>query len=89
MGKDTIISLGEYEFALLDEVILDNQKYFLAVQMVKGTDNITDNYYYFKEVVVDGDICVVEEKDDEILEKLIVIFTGNYVEEVKGEYNED
>ena len=49
MEKDTIISLGDYEFALLDEVILDNQKYFFAVQMVKGTDNITDNYYYFKE----------------------------------------
>ena len=89
MEKDTIISLGEYEFALLDEVILDNQKYFFAVQMVKGTDNITDNYFYFKEVIVDGEICVVEEKDDEILEKLIVIFTGNYVEEVEGEYNEN
>jgi len=68
---------------------LDNQKYFFAVQMVKGTDNITDNYYYFKEVIVDNEICMVEEKEDEILEKLIVLFTGNYVEDVKGENNGD
>lgn len=77
MGVDEVITLDDgKEYVLLSQSIQENQKYFLAAELVAG--NLTENYSIFKEIQ-DADGYSVEEVTDEtITDALIDDFESQY-----------
>lgn len=70
MKVDEKITLeDDSEFLLLSESVIENQKYFLAVEI--KNENPTDHYELFKEVKDGDDFLVEEVEDEELRNKLL------------------
>lgn len=88
MEKDTIITLEDNEkFVLLDEVKLENGKYFLALKLTED-EQPTKKYEIFEEEIEDGESYMSIVEDANLKEALMVNFTLNYEEYIEN-YNEE
>ncbi len=74
--NDIIMLANNKEYLLLDDAILEKNRYFLAVQVVN--DEPTNNYLFFKHISDKNDDYVEEVKEDNIKNALLGIFTINY-----------
>lgn len=80
MEKDTLITLDDNtEYALLDETILDNKKYFFAIKVDNITKEPTDEYEIFIEEKDNNDIYMDIITNETLKESLMVEFTNNYM----------
>lgn len=80
MEKDTLITLDDNtEYALLDETILDNKKYFFAIKVNNITKEPIDEYEIFIEEKDNNDIYMDIITDETLKESLMVEFTNNYM----------
>ena len=83
MEKDTIITLEDNEkYVLLDEVELENGKYFLALRLSEN-ERPTKDYAIFEEEIEDGESYMTLVEDQNLKEALLVNFTLNYEEYVE------
>ena len=85
MKVDEIIDLenGTSYLLLLDNLI-DNIKYFLAVEL-DDAEEPTKNYIVLKEIVEDNDTYIQKETDPIILSKLIQDYSLDYEEDYGDE----
>ena len=84
MEKDTIITLDDNSvYALLDETIIDERKYFFAVKL-DNKNNPTTEYEIFESVIEDGETYMDLVSDDEFKESILVDFTNNYIKMVEN-----
>lgn len=85
MKVDEIIDLenGTSYLLLLDSLI-DNIKYFLAVELDESEEP-TKNYIVLKEIVEDNDTYIQKETDPIILSKLIQDYSLDYEEDYGDE----
>ena len=83
MEKDTIITLEDNEiYALLDETMLENKKYFFAVRL-DDKNNPTSNYEIFEQDETDDGIYM-NAVDDEVLKETVMLeFSNNYIQNIK------
>ncbi len=80
MKKDTIITLEDNEkYVLLDQVELENGKYFLALELDENEEP-TRHYEIFEEEVEDGESYMTIVEDKNLKDALMVNFTLNYEE---------
>lgn len=87
MGVDEIITLENgKEYVLLLATMQDNQKYFLASEMLNNES--TENYKLFKELIINNEFSVEEIIDEKLQEKLIADFEAQYEAEVDNENQE-
>ena len=84
MEKDTIITLEDNEkYVLLDEVKIDDLKYFLALRLTED-EQPTRDYEIFEEEIEDGDSYMTIVDDQNLKESLMVNFTLNYEEYIEN-----
>lgn len=84
MEKDTIITLDDNSiYALLDETIIDEKKYFFAVKL-DNKKNPTTEYEIFECVVEDDETYMDLVSDDEFKESILVDFNNNYIKMVEN-----
>lgn len=80
MEKDTIITLDDNSmYALLDETIIDNKKYFFAIKLDNKTNNPTTEYEIFELVTEDSETYMDTLEDTLLKETLMIEFTNNYM----------
>ena len=83
MEKDTIITLEDNEtYALLDETIIDNKKYFFAVKLDKN-NNPTTSYEIFELENIDNETYMNTVEDDILKETIMLDFSNNYIKNIK------
>ena len=71
LEEGNMITLADgFNYGLLLETILNNESYFLAVQLTEQ-EQPTDVFKVLKEIEKDDKTYVIEEKDPFILNKLI------------------
>lgn len=81
MEKDTIITLDDNtKYALLDETIIDDIKYFFAVKLNDETGNPTSEYDVFEEEKDGDDIYMNTVEESELKESILIEFTNNYMQ---------
>ncbi len=79
MNNDTIITLETgKEYILLDNVIVEGKKYFMAVEYKKEDNSTTNEYKFFEEINNNGDIYIQEVVDEKMLQILLAHFISNY-----------
>lgn len=84
MEIDTIITLDDNSvYALLDETIIDERKYFFAVKL-DNKNNPTTEYEIFESVIEDGETYMELVSDNEFKESILVDFTNNYIKMVEN-----
>ena len=88
MEKDTIITLEDNEkYVLLDEVKVNERKYFLALEVTQE-EKPTKHYEIFEEEVEDGESYMTIVEDKNLKESLMVNFTLNYEDYIEN-YKEE
>ena len=84
MEKDSIITLDDgTEYALLDELKLNNKKYFFAVLIDKTTGNPTSIVEIFEEEVDGDDVYMNTLEEDDLKQELLMEFSKNYIKNVE------
>lgn len=79
MGVDEIITLEDgKEYILLSQVLINDDKYFLAVEAVNNLP--TENYTLYKETTDDGELAVEEVENKDLINQLILGLEKNYDE---------
>ena len=79
MEKDTIITLDDNTtYALLDETIIDNKKYFFALKLDEN-NNPTTEYEIFENEEEDGEIYMNVLENEDLKQSIMVEFTNNYM----------
>lgn len=83
MEKDTIITLDDNTtYALLDETIIDNKKYFFALKLDENNNPTTD-YEIFENEEEDGEIYMNILEDEDLKQSIMVEFTNNYMKKIE------
>ena len=83
MKKGTIVTLDDdSEYALLDETIVNNQKFFFGVKVDKD-GNPTTSYEVFLEVLEDGEYYLDTLEDGDYKQAILIDFTNNYLNSVQ------
>lgn len=78
MKVDNVILLEDNKkYLLLDETILDNKKYFYAVEVTDAELEPTDNYIFLEESSNQQDVFVTQVDNQELISALLIIFTNN------------
>ena len=84
MEIDTIITLDDNSvYALLDETIIDERKYFFAVKL-DNKNNPTTEYEIFECIIENGETYMELVSDNEFKESILVDFTNNYIKMVEN-----
>lgn len=84
MEKDTIITLeDETSYALLDETIMDDKKYFFAVKLDNKTQNPTTEYEVFEEETEGEDVYMNALEESDFKQAILIDFTNNYMHMVE------
>ena len=77
MRVDTVITLENgVNCLLLEKASLDNENYFLSV-VLNESEEPSDEYVVLKEIIKDDKQFVIKEDDEQILVKLLNLFTLN------------
>ena len=80
MGVDEIITLDDgKEYILLSQTVLNNEKFFLAVEAINNEPS--EKYALFKEIVENGALSVEEVEDNELKDQLIDQLEEDYINE--------
>lgn len=88
MEKENIIVLDDdSKYMLLDEIKIEESKFFFAVKLNKN-DEPTTQYEVFKEVVEEGEIYIDILDDSNYKQALLIDFTNNYMNKI-GELMEN
>lgn len=83
MGVDEIITLDDgRQYILLSQVLINDEKYFLAVQAVNELP--TKNYTLYKEIIEDGQLAVEEIENEDLVYQLVMALEKQYDEKYLG-----
>ena len=83
LEKDSIITLDDNsEYALLDETIVNNKKYFFAVLIDENTGNPTTTYDIFEEEIEGKDIYMNTVSEGDFKQSLLLEFSKKYMESI-------
>ena len=75
---DSVITLdNNLNYLILDKTNLDGDTYFLSVK-VDDHDEILDENVILKELNENGEKFVVKEMNEDIIKRLIVLFTKSF-----------
>ncbi len=89
MEAEMIITLDDStKYILLDEVVNNDTKYFLAVDYDEEKDATGSNYKIFAEVNEDAETYVEEVDDEDLSQELMALFTVNYSEMIDDGFKE-
>lgn len=82
---DKIVELSDNKsYIILEETILNNNKYYLGLRLNKNNEP-TNNYLFFEETINNNNIYLTPIEDENIKSVLLTSFTMNFLEMV---YNE-
>lgn len=86
MEKDTLITLDDNtKYVLLEEIVVDNQKYFYSVKMEIENEVPTNEYEIFEYEEENGETYLTALENDEIKERILIEFTKKFVDIIKEE----
>lgn len=84
MGVDEIITLDDgKEYILVSQVLINDEKYFLAVEAVNNLP--TKNYTLYKEVIEEDGYAVEEIENKALINQLVLGIERNYDEKFLGD----
>ena len=82
---DKIVELeNNKNYAILDETIIDNNKYYFGLRLNEN-DKHKNNYLFFSEEKLDNDIYLLPINDNEMKGILLTAFTVNFLDKVYDE----
>ena len=86
MKVDHIITLdNNIKYLLLDETILENKKYFYAVEVKGENEEVTNNYLFLEESYDSANVYVTVVNDKKIKLELLKIFKDKIFDSVNKE----
>lgn len=86
MEKDTLITLDDNtKYVLLEELVVDNKKYFYSVKMEVENEVPTNEYEIFEYEEEDGETYLTVLENDEFKERILIEFTKKFVDIIKEE----
>ena len=78
MKVDSVVTLdNKNKYLILDKATIDLNNYYLAV-LLDDEEKATDNSVILKETNENNEIFLNEETDEEIIKKLLEIFTKSF-----------
>ena len=81
---DKIVELENGKsYIILEETLLDNNKYYLGLKLNKNEEP-TNNYLFFEELI-DNNTYLTPIEDEDIKSILLTSFTMNFLEKVYDE----
>lgn len=81
---DKIVELENGKsYIILEETLLDNNKYYLGLRLNKNEEP-TNNYLFFEELI-DNNTYLTPIEDEDIKSILLTSFTMNFLEKVYDE----
>lgn len=82
---DKIVELeNEKSYVILDETILDNDKYYFGLRLNENEEP-TNNYLFFKEFKDNIDNYLIPIEDESMKKLLTTAFTVNFLDKVYDE----
>ena len=85
MSIEDIITLDDgSEYFVLDITSYEDNKYVYCVEIDKE-EKPTDNYKFFKLMMENGEEFMEDVVDEEIIKKILPIFTANYLNDKNDE----
>ena len=86
MKVDHIITLdNNIKYLLLDETILENKKYFYAVEVKGENEEVTNNYLFLEESYDSANVYVTVVNDKKIKLEFLKIFKDKIFDSVNKE----
>ena len=82
---DKIVELeNNRNYAILDEAIIDNNKYYFGLRL-NDKDEPTNNYLFFSEMKDNNDIYLTPINDNDMKGMLLTSFTVNFLDKAYDE----
>ena len=82
---DKIIELNNNKsYIILEETLLNNNKYYLGLRLNKNEEP-TNNYLFFEELLDNNNTYLTPIEDENIKSVLLTSFTMNFLEKVYDE----
>ena len=82
---DKIVELeNNKSYAILDETILDNNKYYFGLRLTNN-DELTNNYLFFEELKEGNDTYLTPISEKNMKGLLLTAFTVNFLDKVYDE----
>lgn len=82
---DKIVELeNNKNYAILDETIIDNNKYYFGLRL-NDKDEPTNNYLFFSEYIDNNDVFLTPITDNDLKGLLLTAFTINFLDKVYDE----
>lgn len=82
---DKIVELENGKsYAILDETVLDNNKYYFGLRLADN-DELTNNYLFFQEYKENNDLFLTPIGDKNMKGLLLTAFTVNFLDKVYDE----
>lgn len=82
---DKIVELeNNKNYAILDETIIDNNKYYFGLRL-NDKDEPTNNYLFFSEYKDNNDVYLTPITDNDLKGLLLTTFTINFLDKVYDE----
>ena len=82
---DKIVELeNNKSYAILDETILDNNKYYFGLRLTNN-DELTNNYLFFEELKEGNDTYLTPITEKNMKGLLLTAFTVNFLDKVYDE----
>ena len=82
---DKIVELeNNKNYAILDETIIDNNKYYFGLRL-NDKDEPTNNYLFFSEYKDNNDVYLTPVTDNDLKGLLLTAFTINFLDKVYDE----
>lgn len=82
---DKIVELeNNKSYAILDETILDNNKYYFGLRLADN-DELTNNYLFFQEYKENNETFLTPISDKNMKGLLLTAFTVNFLDKVYDE----
>ena len=86
MEKDMLVTLDDNtNYVLLDDTIIDDNKYFFAVRIDNETKNPTNEYEVFEEEIEDDDTYLSALEESEFKQAVMLDFLNNYMNSIDEE----
>ena len=82
---DKIVELeNNKNYAILDQTIIDNNKYYFGLRL-NDKDEPTNNYLFFSEYKDNNDVYLTPITDNDLKGLLLTAFTINFLDKVYDE----
>ncbi len=86
MEKDMLVTLDDNtNYVLLDDTIIDDNKYFFAVRIDNETKNPTNEYEVFEEEIENDDTYLSALEESEFKQAVMLDFLNNYMNSIDEE----